>query len=393
VLAVTAAETTPTADASLVARAQTGAERTAAVRGHADAALALALSPAPAGPVAAAEDLAVLGRLHADATVFYAAQLAAGTPAAAHARQVLGQRGVSQAAVAGYEIGYAPPGWTVLAEHLRGRGYTDPQLLAAGVGLATRRGSVVDRFRDRLMLPVRDPSGQRVAAFIGRALAQDSGTPKYLNSPQTVLYRKGDVLYGLGAQPTRQALAGGAQPVLVEGALDAIAVTCASRGRYAGVAPSGTALTAGQVAALQAAAGPLAGRGVTVAFDADPAGRQAALRSYDLLRTAGAWPPRRPTRRPGPGQPRPDPRAGGAPCGAGRRRTPRGPARRRAPRPLGRPARLGRGEDRCRARRRPTHCHLPARTCRPPGPAGRPPPRARARTGHQRRPRRRQPGP
>jgi len=290
VLAVTAPETTPTADASLIARAQTGVERTAAVRGHADAAHALALSPAPASPVAAAEELAVLGRLHADAAAFYAAQLAGDTPAAAHARQVLGQRGISQAAVAGYEIGYAPPGWTVLTEHLRDRGYTDGQLLAAGVGLATRRGSVVDRFRDRLMLPVRDPGGQRVVAFIGRALAQDSGTPKYLNSPETVLYRKGDVLYGLGAQPTRQALAAGARPVLVEGALDAIAVTSAGGGRYAGVTPSGTALTAGQVAALQAAAGPLAERGVTVAFDADPAGRQAALRSYDLLRTAGAWP-------------------------------------------------------------------------------------------------------
>ena len=290
VLAVTAAETTPTADVSLVARAQTGVERTAAVRRHADAAHALARSPAPAGPVTSAEELAVLSRLHADATAFYAAQLAAGTPAAAHARQVLGQRGVSQAAVAGYEIGYAPPGWTVLAEHLRGRGYTDTQLLAAGVGLATRRGSVVDRFRDRLMLPVRDPSGQRVVAFIGRALAQDSGTPKYLNSPETVLYRKSDVLYGLGAAPTRQALAAGARPVLVEGALDAIAVTAAGGGCYAGVAPSGTALTAGQVAALQAAAGPLAKRGVTVAFDADPAGRKAALRSYELLRTAGAWP-------------------------------------------------------------------------------------------------------
>jgi len=290
VLAVTAPETTPTADTALVTRAQTGVERAAAVRGHADAALTLALSPAPAGPVVSAGELVVLGRLHADSAAFYAAQLAGDTPAAAHARQVLGQRGVSRAAVAGYEIGYAPPGWTVLAEHLRGRGYTDTQLLAAGVGLATRRGSVVDRFRDRLMLPVRDPSGQRVVAFIGRALAQDSGTPKYLNSPETVLYRKGDVLYGLGAAPTRQALAGGAQPVLVEGALDAIAVTSAGGGRYAGVAPSGTALTAGQVAALHAAAGPLAERGVTVAFDADPAGRQAALRSYDLLRVAGAWP-------------------------------------------------------------------------------------------------------
>jgi len=235
-----------------------------------------------------AADLAVLVRLHADATAFYAAQLAADSPDAARARQVLGQRAVPPGAVAAYELGYAPAGWTAAVDHLRARGYADDQLLAAGVGMATRRGSVVDRFRDRLMLPVRDPAGERVVAFLGRALAHSEGTPKNLNSPQTVLYRKGDVLYGLGADPTRQALAGGARPVLVEGALDAIAVTCAGAGRYVGVAPSGTALTAGQVAALEVAAGPLAERGVTVAFDADPAGRDAVLRSYCLLRAAGA---------------------------------------------------------------------------------------------------------
>jgi len=307
VLAVTAPDSTPTADASLAARAQTGADRTAAVRGHADAAHALALSPAKAGgaatatePVAVAEpaavaepvaaDLAVLARLHADATAFYAGQLAADSPDAARARQVLGQRAVPAGAVAAYEFGYAPAGWTAAVDHLRGRGYSDTQLLAAGVGMATRRGSVVDRFRDRLMLPVRDPSGERVLAFLGRALAQSPEVPKYLNSPQTALYRKGEVLYGLGADPTRQALAAGTRPVLVEGARDAIAITCAGAGRYAGVAPSGTALTAGQVAALELAAGPLADRGVTVAFDADPAGRQAALRAYPLLRAAGAWP-------------------------------------------------------------------------------------------------------
>ena len=74
------------------------------------------------------------------------------------------------------------------------------------------------------------------------------------------------------------------------GALDAIAVTCAGGGRYPGVAPSGTARTAGPVTALEAAAGPFAERGVIVAFDADPAGRDAALRSFGLLRAAGAWP-------------------------------------------------------------------------------------------------------
>src|SRR5664279_5126718 len=93
-----------------------------------------------------------------------------------------------------------------------------------------------------------------------------------------------------GAEPARRALAGGARPVLVEGPLDAIAVTCAGGGRYAGVAPCGTGLTAAQVAVLDTHAGPLADRGVIAAFDHDPGGRQAALRAYELLAATGAWP-------------------------------------------------------------------------------------------------------
>src|SRR5664280_847611 len=108
--------------------------------------------------------------------------------------------------------------------------------------------------------------------------------------PAAALYRKGEVLYGLGAEPGRRALAGGARPVLVEGPLDAIAVTGAGGGRYAGVGPCGTALTAAQVAVLDTHAGPLADRGVIAAFDHDPGGRQAALRAYQLLAKTGAWP-------------------------------------------------------------------------------------------------------
>src|SRR5450759_4065924 len=191
---------------------------------------------------------------------------------------------VAAAAVTGYQLGYAPPGWTALVDHLRARGYTDAQLLDAGVGLRTRRGGV---FRDRLMFPVRDAGGDRVVGFLGRALTESDDTPKYLNSPATALYRKGDVLYGLGAEPSRQALAAGARPVLVEGPLDAIAVTAGGASRYVGVAPCGTALTAAQVAALDTAAGPMAERGVLVAFDNDPGGRQASLRAYELLRQRG----------------------------------------------------------------------------------------------------------
>jgi DNA primase len=289
VLALTQPEHLPTAAAEeLTAGAQLGTERTTAAREHAGATLALA--QAPSAEPAPTADVEALVRCHADAAAFYAAQLAGDGPDAARAAALLATRAVPAAAVPGHQLGYAPPGWTALTDHLRAHGYTDTQLLDAGVGLRTRRGSVVDRFRDRLMFPVRDPGGQRIVGFLGRALTEGDDIPKYLNSPTTALYRKGELLYGLGAEPTRQALAAGARPVLVEGPLDAIAVTGAGAGRYAGVAPCGTALTAAQVAALDTCAGPLAERGVLVAFDNDRGGRQAALRAYELLRPTGAWP-------------------------------------------------------------------------------------------------------
>ena len=163
-----------------------------------------------------------------------------------------------------------------------------------------------------MRFPVRDPGGQRVVGFLGRALVEAEDTPRYLNSPATALYRKGEVLYGLGAEPARQALAGGARPVLVEGPLDAIAVTCAGGGRYAGVAPCGTALTAAQVAVLDTHAGPLADRGVIAAFDHDPGGRQArAARLPAAGRHRGLAHHRHPARRSGPRGRRPAPRTGG----------------------------------------------------------------------------------
>src|SRR5450759_3270934 len=116
-------------------------------------------------------------------------------------------------------------GWTALVDHLRTRGYTDAQLLDAGVGLRTRRGTVVDRFRDRLMFPVRDPGGQRIVGFLGRALVESEDTPRYLNSPATALYRKGEERYGPRAEPARRALAGGAQAALR--AYQLLAATCA----------------------------------------------------------------------------------------------------------------------------------------------------------------------
>lgn len=289
VLAATQPDVTPTADPSLVARAHAGQERTAAVREHAEATLALVRPPAVDSAVAATH-VDTLAQLHAEAASFYTAQLTDGSPNAVRAAAVLAERMVTPAAAAAYELGYAPSGWTALTNHLRARGYTDAQLLDAGVGMTTRRGTVVDRFRDRLIFPVRDATGERVVAFLGRALTEAESAPKYLNSPQTALYRKAEVLYGLGAHPGRQALEAGARPVLVEGPLDAIAVTCAGAGHYVGAAPCGTALTSAQVTVLGRHAGPLDGRGVTTAFDNDASGQEAALRAFGLLRVVGAWP-------------------------------------------------------------------------------------------------------
>ena len=139
---------------------------------------------------------------------------------------------------------------------------------------------LIDTFRDRVMFPIRSARGT-IVAFIGRAPEHaDPAIPKYLNSPRTALYEKGQVLFGLWEG--RDALTAGAAPVIVEGPLDAIAVSAAGHGQFAAVAPCGTALTAAQIAALNRAAG-LRETGVLIAFDADDAGRRAAVSAYRLL--------------------------------------------------------------------------------------------------------------
>jgi DNA primase len=132
------------------------------------------------------------------------------------------------------------------------------------------------------MLPVHDQRGN-IAGFVGRARpGTPPEVPKYLNSPETGSYQKGSLLFGL--HQARDRLARGATPVIVEGPFDAIAVTVADPGRHAGLAPCGTALTSKQ-AAILAQAADLGSTGVLVAFDDDQAGRKAAVRAYDILRT------------------------------------------------------------------------------------------------------------
>jgi DNA primase catalytic core len=265
--------------AAAAARSATAARRAADLRAGAEAARTAASSP-PAPDVPRERLVAA----HREAVRFYRDQLAA--PAAGQIRGYLHDRGLAHVLDkhSRFTVGWAPDQWTALTDHLRRHGFTDQELLAAGLAMTTRRHSVVDRFRGRLMLTILDPADREPIGFIGRAApgADPETTPKYLNSPQTSFYSKSTVLFGVGEQADR--LARG-RAVIVEGPLDVLAVDAAHQPGQelpAAVSPCGVALTDAHV--RQLADHTDTGRGVLVAFDADPAGRQAAARSWRPLR-------------------------------------------------------------------------------------------------------------
>lgn len=176
-------------------------------------------------------------------------------------------------------IGYAPPGWTRLTDHLRGRGLTPPEILQSGLAVMTHQKTIVDRFRDRIMIGMRNEAGDLVG-YIGRAAPQPSGEPKYLNTPRTEIYDKGSILFGLG--DAGGLLTVGAIPVLVEGPFDALAVIATESSGSTpliGLSPCGTALTEAQVTLLaRHTSGP-----VIVAFDGDHAGEIATAAAHRRL--------------------------------------------------------------------------------------------------------------
>ncbi|ADB73516.1 MobF family relaxase [Geodermatophilus obscurus] len=192
-----------------------------------------------------------------------------------------------------FSPGYAPAGWTALVDHLRGLGATEDELLAAGLAQCARTGALIDRFRDRLTFPIHDLQGT-VVGFIARrnptAPHDGPAGPKYLNTPGTDLYRKGEHLFGL--HEARAALTADATPALVEGPLDALALALAGAGQTVGVATLGTALTDRQADLLRPYIRGGDGPGILVATDNDPPGRQAAERIYWQLTTRGDDPRR-----------------------------------------------------------------------------------------------------
>src|SRR5690242_9266159 len=147
------------------------------------------------------------GGLTLAAARFFAARLAS-----SWVPGYLAGRGFGEQALRAWTVGYAPAGWHALASHLRDLGYPDAAIQASGLARRTRRGALVDFFRDRAMFGIRWPDGT-LAGFTGRA-RPGGPQPVYLNSRTTGLYRKGSLLFGL--YEGRRALAAGARPVLAE---------------------------------------------------------------------------------------------------------------------------------------------------------------------------------
>ncbi|UNX53519.1 DNA primase [Georgenia sp. TF02-10] len=224
---------------------------------------------------------------HRVAEEFYAAQLDA--PAAEPGRRFLAERGFDRAAAAAFGVGYAPQGWDHLLRHLRGRGFHDAELTAAGLVAQGSRG-VYDRFRGRLVWPIRDVTGETVGFGARRLLEEDQG-PKYLNTPETALYKKSQVLYGLDL--AKRAIAKERRVVVVEGYTDVMAAHLAGVGTA--VATCGTAFGADHIRIVRRLLGDSAdpasgvifssgathGGEVIFTFDADAAGQKAALRAFE----------------------------------------------------------------------------------------------------------------
>ncbi|MBI2528570.1 MAG: DNA primase [Candidatus Rokubacteria bacterium] len=225
--------------------------------------------PAERTPEAADGKLEALRQLMARATEFYAEALwAAGGE---RARRYLEGRGVDPEMARRFGLGWAPEGWDHLLTFMRGQSVAEEALAQAGLVLPRQTGSgFYDRFRSRLLFPIRDGQG-RVVAFGGRALGLEE--PKYLNSPETPLYVKGQTLYALDL--ARGAMRERNRAVVVEGYLDCLMAH--QYGFTETVAALGTAFTPAQLALLQRHADE-----IIAVFDADAAGQKAAARLEEL---------------------------------------------------------------------------------------------------------------
>ena len=207
------------------------------------------------------------------AAEFFAAQLP--TPAAQPGQRFLTERHFDEQAAARFGVGWAPKSWDALTKHLRGLGFQDAELAAAGLVASGDRG-VYDRFRGRLVWPIRDLTGA-VVGFGARRLLEDDPGPKYLNTPETPVYHKSQVLYGLDL--AKRDIARSGQVVVVEGYTDVMA--CHLAGVGTAVATCGTAFGVDHIKVLRRVLGDESGHGeVVFTFDPDAAGQKAAVKAF-----------------------------------------------------------------------------------------------------------------
>jgi DNA primase len=219
-------------------------------------------------------------RLHFEASAWFHHNLLR-TKAAAHARSYLQSRGINIETAKRWQIGFAPNSWEALTHWATAAKFTKEELVESGLVKLREEGDprsrIYDRFRDRLMFPVHNDIGE-VVAFSGRILDPKTPGGKYVNSPETPLFSKGNLLFGL--HQSKRYIANTRQAIVLEGQLDLISAFEA--GIQNAVAPQGTALTARHAALLHRFAD-----GVILFFDADAAGEKAAERAIEVLFAAG----------------------------------------------------------------------------------------------------------
>jgi len=216
-----------------------------------------------------------------DATRFYEETLASHSDAK---KYIMG-RGLTEKTLEAFRVGYIPTDWRLLRDHLKKKGYKDEDVLAVGLIKKSDKGSsdpYYDTFRGRIIFPISDASG-RVVAFTGRTLDEEANPPKYLNSPETSLYQKSKILYGL--DKAKSDVRKRDYSILVEGQMDCI---CSHQAGFTNtVAVSGTALSENQAEGSGLILVSRLSKNVIVAFDSDDAGVKATDRAVRIALSLG----------------------------------------------------------------------------------------------------------
>ncbi len=210
---------------------------------------------------------------HQAAAEFYVRALE--SPEAEIGRTFLAERGFDQEAAAHFRVGYSPAGWDHLTRYLRGKGFSDKELITSGLSQDGRRGPI-DRFRGRLMWPISDTAGD-IVGFGARKLRDDDNGPKYLNTPETPIYKKSQVLYGIDL--AKKDIAKASRAVVVEGYTDVMA--CHLAGVTTAIATCGTAFGNDHIKILRRLLMDNGSARVIFTFDGDSAGQKAALRAFE----------------------------------------------------------------------------------------------------------------